>query len=218
MIDFVSSVSIPFFDIIIAKKEKPVILLSGQDSFNSLTSKSPIWPALIEILGKPDNNVNLRDALTCLLKFRNLNAAKKHFAFVFTDGLFSNLGEKEHIKNYIAQIEESGVLLFGIGLGFYPEGIKDIFGKCTWSLNPNLVLNGISKLLDNEIRTDSKMAKFYLEMKNPEEAIENYEKNYKRNIVFRELVFKLDEAELFPESMEDFINPEEVKSDTKVNP
>lgn len=213
-----SSVSIPFFDIIIAKKEKPVVLLSGQDSFNSLTSKSPIWPALIEILGKPDNNVNLRDALTCLLKFRNLNAAKKHFAFLFTDGLFANLGERDHIKNYIAQIEESGVSLFGIGLGFYPRGIKDIFGKCTWTLNPNLVLNGVSKLLDNEIRTDSKMTIFDLEMKNPEEAIENYEKNYKPNIVFRDLVFKLDEAELFPESMAEFINPEEVKSDTKVNP
>ena len=40
-----SSVSIPFFDIIIAKKEKPIILLSGQDSFISLTSKSPVWQA-----------------------------------------------------------------------------------------------------------------------------------------------------------------------------
>jgi hypothetical protein len=209
-----SSVSIPFFDIIIATKEKPIILLSGQDSFNSLTSKSPVWPALIEILGKPEYDVNLRDPLTCLLKFRNLNAAKKHFAFIFTDGLFSNLGEKEHIKNYIAQIEESGVSLFGIGLGFYPRGIKDIFGKCTWTLNPHLILNGILKLLDNEIKIDSNMTVFNLEMKNPEEIIENY----RYNIVFRDLVFKLDEAELFPESMTQFINPEEVKSDTKVNP
>ena len=62
------------------------------------------------------------------------------------------------------------------------------------------------------------MTVFNLEMKNPEEIIENYEKNYRFNIVFRDLVFKLDEAELFPESMTQFINPEEVKSDTKVNP
>ena len=61
------------------------------------------------------------------------------------------------------------------------------------------------------------MTVFNLEMKNPEEIIENYEKNYRSNIVFRDLVFKLDEAELFPESMTQFINPEEVKSDTKVN-
>jgi len=173
---------------------------------------------LIEILGKPDYDVNLRDALTCLLKFRNLNAAKKHFAFIFTDGLFSNLAEKEHIKNYIAQIEESGVSLFGVGLGFYPKGIKDIFGKCTWALNPHLILNGIAKLLDNEIKTDSTMNIIKLEMKNPEEIIENYEKNFSHNVVFRDLVYKLDEAELFPESMTQFINPEEVKSDTKVNP
>ena len=217
-IQIFSSVSIPFFDIIIAKKEKPIILMSGQDSFNSLTSKSPVWPALIEILGKPEYNVNLRDALTCLLKFRNLNAAKKHFAFIFTDGLFSNLGEKESIKNYIAQIEESGVSLFGIGLGYYPRGIKDIFGKCTWTLNPHLILNGISKLIDNEIKTDSNMTVFDLEMKNPEDLIENYEKNFRHNIIFRDLVYKLDEANLFPESMAQFINPEEVKSDTKVNP
>ena len=183
-----SSVSIPFFDIIIAKKEKPIILLSGQDSFNSLTSKSPVWPALLEILGKPDYNINLRDALTCLLKFRNLNAAKKHFAFLFTDGHFSNLAEKEQIKNYIAQIEESGVSLFGIGLGFYPKGIKDIFGKCIWTLNPNLILNGISKLLDNEIKTDSNMIIFDFDLKNPEEDIQNYEKNYRHNIIFRDLV------------------------------
>ena len=56
------------------------------------------------------------------------------------------------------------------------------------------------------------MTIFNLEMKNPEEI--NYEKNYRSNIVFRDLVFKLDEAELFPESMTQFINPEEVKSDT----
>ena len=217
-IQIFSSVSIPFFDIIIAKKEKPIILLSGQDCFNSLTLKSPIWPALIEILGKPDYDVNLKDALTCLLKFRNMNAAKKHFAFIFTDGLFSNLKEKDYIKNYIAQIEESGVSLFGVGLGFYPKGIKDIFGKCTWTLNPHLILNGIAKLLDNEIKTDSTMNIIKLEMKNPEEIIESYEKNFRDNIVFRDLVFKLDEAELFPESMTQFINPEEVKSDTKVNP
>lgn len=217
-IQIFSSVSIPFFDIIIAKREKPIILLSGQDSFNSLTAKSPVWPALIEILEKPENDVNLRDALSCLLKFRNLNAAKKHFAFLFTDGLFANLGEKEHIKNYIAQIEESGVSLFGIGLGFYPRGIKDIFGKCTWTLNPHLILNGVSKLLDNEIKTDSNMTIFNFEMKDPEDIIENYEKNFRRNVVFRDLVFKLDEADLFPESMAQFINPEEVKSDTKVNP
>jgi hypothetical protein len=55
-------------------------------------------------------------------------------------------------------------------------------------------------------------------LKNPEEDIQNYEKNYRHNIIFRDLVFKLDEAELFPESMSEFINPEEVKSDTKVNP
>ena len=213
-----SSVSIPFFDIIIAKKDKPIILLSGQDSFNNLTYKSNVWPALIEILSHPEKDVNLRDALTCLIKFRNLNVAKKHFAFVFTDGLFSNLGEKEYIKNYIAQIEELGVSLFGIGLGFYPKGIKDIFDKCTWTLNPQLLLNGIFKLLDNEIHLDSNITIFNLGIKNPEEIIENYEKNYKLNIVFRDLVFKLDEAELFPESMTQFINPEEVKSDTKVNP
>ena len=156
--------------------------------------------------------------MTCLLKFRNLNAAKKHFAFLFTDGHFSNLAEKEQIKNYIAQIEESGVSLFGIGLGFYPKGIKDIFGKCIWTLNPNLILNGISKLLDNEIKTDSNMIIFDFDLKNPEEDIQNYEKNYRHNIIFRDLVFKLHEAELFPESMSEFINPEEVKSDTKVNP
>ena len=31
-------------------------------------------------------------------------------------------------------------------------------------------------------------------------------------------MYNLDEAELFPESMTQFINPEEVKSGTKVNP
>jgi hypothetical protein len=59
---------------------------------------------------------------------------------------------------------------------------------------------------------------FDFDLKNPEEDIQNYEKNYRHNIIFRDLVFKLDEAELFPESMSEFINPEEVKSDTKVNP
>ncbi len=124
-----------------------------------------VYEGLINTIVIPiEYDVNLTDTLICLLKFRNLNAAKKHFAFIFTDGLFSNLGEKEHIKNYIPQIEESGVSLFGIGLGFYPRGIKDIFGKCSWTLNPHLILNGISKLLDNEIKIDSNMTIFNLEI------------------------------------------------------
>lgn len=61
-------------------------------------------------------------------------------------------------------------------------------------MNPHLILNSIGKLLDNEIKTDSTMNIIKLEMKNPEEIIENSEKNFRHNIVFRDLVFKLDEA------------------------
>ena len=51
------------------------------------------------------------------------------------------------------------------------------------------ILNTISKLLDNELNLDSNMTMFNLEIKNLEEIIENYEKNYRHEIVFIDLIF-----------------------------
>ena len=78
-----SSTSIPFFDIINVKEKEPIISLLSQDSFNSLTSKEIIWPSLEEILNNPHSGYNLRDALTCLLSFKNLNSAKNIFIYFY---------------------------------------------------------------------------------------------------------------------------------------
>ena len=51
------------------------------------------------------------------------------------------------------------------------------------------ILNTISKLLYNELKFDSNMTMFNLEIKNLEEIIENYEKNYRHEIVSIDLVF-----------------------------
>ena len=65
-----SYIQIPYLDIIIARENEPLVLCLGQDSLNSLTINSPIWLALFEILGNPENNCNLKDCVDILIKLR----------------------------------------------------------------------------------------------------------------------------------------------------
>ena len=65
-----SYIQIPYLDIIIASENELLVLCLGQDSLNSLTINSPIWLALFEILGNPENNCNLKDCVDILIKLR----------------------------------------------------------------------------------------------------------------------------------------------------
>jgi hypothetical protein len=143
-----SLVEIPFFDLIIATPTKPIVLSCGNDTTNSLNSKSNLWNILLEQLTYNEEGCNLLDALQLVYKLKSMNTAKKYYAFVLTDGMMDKK-EMDALQDYVSFCEESAIEVFGIGLGYYPEGIRKIFNKCIWSLNPFMILKAMTFFFGN---------------------------------------------------------------------
>ena len=143
-----SLVEIPFFDLIIATPNKPIVLSCGNDTTNSLNFKSNLWNILLEQLTYNEEGCNLFDCLQLAYKLKSVNSVKKYYTFVLTDGMFDHK-ESEELQDYVSFCEESNLEVFGIGLGYYPEGIKKIFNKCIWSINPFMILKAMSVFFGN---------------------------------------------------------------------
>ena len=134
-------------EIIIATNKEPIIICLGNDTNNSLNNKSKIWEALAAQLC--DNNYikcNIKDCLIQVLKLKSLNFSKKGFTFILTDGLFDE-EDINSLADLIFYVEENYISVYGIGLGFYPEKLENIFTKCYWSANPNNLLKALSIFL-----------------------------------------------------------------------
>ena len=57
--------------------------------------------------------------------------------------------KSNELQDYIFFCGECSLEIFGIGLGYYPEGIKNIFNKYIWSINPFMILKGMAILFGN---------------------------------------------------------------------
>ena len=143
-----SLVEIPYFDLIIATKSNPIVLSCGNDTTNSLNSKSNLWNIVLEQLTYNDVECNLLDCLKLAYKLKSVNNVKKYYTFVLTDGMFDEK-ESEEIQDYASFCEESNIEIYGIGMGYYPEGIKKLFNKCLWSSNPFMILKAMSIFFGN---------------------------------------------------------------------
>ena len=154
LLKLITSSMISCVDLIIATDKNPIVLCSGQES-NVFNYKSLIWQAIISLLyenKKYESNrifCNLKDAIHLAIKLRLLNVSKKYISFILTDGAFDK-DIKEDIKNIILYCEELQMDIYGIGIGLYPEGIKQIFSKCLWSPDIKHFFSGLSSLIKNE--------------------------------------------------------------------
>ena len=98
------------------------------------------------------------------------------------------MNEKEQIliKDKISYAEEFDINLFGIGLGFYPKEIKEIFSKCLWTLSSKLIWNSIISILDNEIQENNEFDEINFSQKeNKIEIIKKLKKNGKMYVVIK---------------------------------
>ena len=154
LLSVIFSSKIPYFDLIIATNEKPLVLCSGQDS-KILNEQSFIWSSIISQLYKEktydSNNItcNLYDAIYLALQIKIQQTSKKYFCFILTDGIF-NENYKKELKNLCSFCEYSQINLYGIGLGLFPEGLPEIFSKCMWAPDIQYFNQALSSMLKNE--------------------------------------------------------------------
>ena len=223
-----SLIEIPYFDLIIATNKEPIILCCGNDTTSSLNDKSILWSALVSILFEKNyERCNLKDCLLYVFKLKTLNLAKKSYSFVLTDGLFDD-EDSNSLFNLISLLEENYILIYGIGLGLFPEKIKNIFTKAFWSGNPNNLLNALSVFYGNEITQNASpnIIPIYPKYKDEDEVnkiiteILEITKNYNDYITYGKLIEYLFEKTFYMESMEEIANRDEadnIESNTKIN-
>ena len=209
-----SLIEIPYFDLIIATDKKPIILSCGNDTTSSLNDKSILWQALASVLlEKNYNRYNLKDCLLYVLKLKSLNVAKKSLTFILTDGLFDD-EDASSLFNLISFIEENDMPVYGIGLGFFPEKIKNVFSKAIWSLNPDNLLNALSVFYADETTQSSSHTivpydPMFEDIEKITDDIEKIGLNYNNYFTYKRLIGYLNSRTFYLESTEETSNRDE---------
>ena len=215
-----SLVEIPFFDLIIATSSKPIVLSTGNDTTNSLNSKSNLWNIVLEQLTYNEVGCNLFDALQLAFKLKSMNSVKKYYTFVLTDGMFEQK-ELDLLQDYVSFCEESSLEVYGIGLGYYPKGIEKIFNKCIWSLNPFMILKAMTVFFGNSEKHLESLPLFGFEKKNIGDVLAKFAtiisklNSYQE---FKTLYGFLEGLPLLIESLDEITNPDKADETGTANP
>ena len=148
-----------------------------------------------------------------ILKLKSLNLAKKSLAFILTDGLFDD-EDASSLFNLIAFTEENNLPVYGIGLGFYPEKIKNLFFNAIWSLNPDNLLNALSFFYGNEITQNViynivPYEPMFEDINKLTKNIEEIGSNYNDYFTYKKLVGYLKSRTFYLESTEETSNKDE---------
>ena len=178
-----SLAELPYFDLIIATPKKPIVLCCGNDITISLNSKSNLWKILLEQLTNNQEESNLIDALKLVFKLKSLNSVKRYYTFVLTDGMFDQ-DKLDELQDYVSFCEESSLEVFGIGLGYYPEGITKIFNKCIWSLNPFMIIKGMAVIFGNTEKHLDKLPLISFEKNNKGDVLSKFATTIGNNSYF----------------------------------
>lgn len=117
--------------------------------------------------------------------------------------------ESESLQDCVFFSEECFLEVFGIGLGYYPEEIKNIFNKSIWSINPFIILKALVILIGNTEKNVDNLQLIALDKKNIEDTLSNFTKivskynsyqKYKKHYGFLDglplLIDSLDEIQI----------------------
>ena len=149
LLSSLAAIDLPSFDLIIATENNPYILCSDIGTSRALNKNSELWKSLLSIIQYPFDTIDLASAIYSAFDLRRLrNAERTSFLFILTDGLFEK-EEQEKIKDYSNYCINSGMNIFGIGLGIYPKRIEKLFPQIIYSPNPKTLLQGIATFFSN---------------------------------------------------------------------
>ena len=179
LLSAIGAIDLPCFDLIVSGNPNPYVICSEKNSLDILSEKSPIWPILFDQLNKNIKNTDLASAIKAAYNLHNLRKTEHpDFLFVITDGLYSSSEIKRIIKNVIFCVNK-GLNVFGIGVGFAPFGIENLFPNVVYSLNPDKLIQGIASCFSGTYSNNSKMKLNYskLKIKINDSNIEDSQKN-----------------------------------------
>ena len=146
-------IEIPCLNVIISTKNIPEILCSHLSSKQVLKKGSDFWSSLMKSLSHSKQNTSLSSCLEISYYLNREREDYTNYIFVLTDGMFNN-EEKEKVINYIYKCNQYDIKIFGVGVGFYPYNIKNIFQYIIYSKNPRKLIDSISYFFDRNIKVN----------------------------------------------------------------
>ena len=131
-----ASLDLPCFDLIVAGNPRPTVICSEVSTLHSLSTKSTLFSSLLACLQNPVQNVNLSSAIHTAFELQRMRSTEyTSIFFVLTNGLYQK-EERERITSSVNICVQSGITVFGIGIGIYPKEIEDLFPQIVFSPNP----------------------------------------------------------------------------------
>lgn len=188
MLSSIAAIDIPCFDLIVTGEKNPFILCSEKTTIEALSEKSNIWPALFSLLF----NKGSSDLASAIKAAYNINKTRKvdrtNYIFILTDGLYSK-SERQRILDNVNYCMNKNILVFGIGLGVYPIGIKNLFPNIVYSQDPQKIISGIAKCFNDSGKGNEKFSGYGFDIPIIDFSQIN---NYKDKPIFKDLKSELE--------------------------
>ena len=147
---YLKFIDITYLDVIITSNEYPKILCSNLNSKKILNENSDFWISLFYYLCNPDEKTYLSESIDISYYLNRERNDYNNYVFILTDGLFS-YEEKEDILVSVSRCAQYDIKIFGIGLGFYPININELFPYIIYSKNPEYIINAIAYFFNRNI-------------------------------------------------------------------
>ena len=158
LFQIINSMAIPSFDIIVTSSEgnKPNIVLFDKPSILVFKNYS-IFERLLTLLSNPVLNTDLSKAINLAYELKKKKKNNRDsYLFILTDGL-SHKHNEQKIFYYSDLCQNSGIKIFGIGLGIYPYMAQRLFNTLIYSVNPEHLLKALSKIFGKIIKTETEL-------------------------------------------------------------
>ena len=181
---FLRFIDIPNLDVIVATGGNPLILCCGLSSRKILKKGSDFWIALINSLSNPKEKTYVSPCIDIAFYLNMERTDYINYLFVLTDGLF-NETENDNILQNISKCIQYNIKVFGIGLGFYPLNINQLFPNTLYAKSSEKLFNAIAYFFDKCIDVNNdKFQPLLRDVSNYfEKTIYNLTNNYKENII-----------------------------------
>ncbi len=192
LLSSLSAIDHPCFDLIVTSEKNPIVLCSEKTTMEALSEKSNIWPSLFSLLF----NKGKSDLASAIKAVYNINKSRKidrtNYLFVLTDGLYSK-SERQRILENVNLCSIKNILVFGIGLGIYPNGIECLFPNIIYSQDPEKLINGISKCFNDSAKGNQKFLGYGFDIPKIDFTQIN---NFKNNPIFKDLKEELENIKI----------------------
>jgi len=217
LLSAVNVYELPSFNLIISGEKEPYVLCSNIPTVRALRNNSNLWETIFEIIQKRNIKTDLFSAISAAYDLKRLHPEDyPTYLFVLTDGLFDK-SEQKDIINIINLCANSGMNVFGIGVGIYPELINKIFPQVVYCQNPNDIMKGIASFMGENIPLRLEKLELLFSGENNLNKIGEIFNSLKSNIntpIFSSLKEELENIDVGQEAMSFIIND---NKNTKTN-